>query len=207
MKTRFLVSLFFISGLLYIGAIATFPTPPADPHWQKISAQGQPLSPWQGPWACIFDRRQQLYWETKTDDESIHDGNWTYSWFQDAVGTENHGDCYFEDNRCDTDDLIRRTNQQQLCGQTKWRLPTQVELLALKQTQDRPGKIALATDYFIHIKHGDYWTSSHQQPLSGIFRHLKHGAVAVNMTHVTPLTLPYRNAAFVILVSEASNAP
>ncbi|OUL59347.1 DUF1566 domain-containing protein [Pseudoalteromonas ulvae] len=207
MKKRILISLFLIVGLLYLGALQTSPTPLTDPNWQKISSQGQPLGPWQGPWACIFDKRQQLFWETKTDDESIHDGNWTYSWFQNGIGKENHGDCYFEDKRCDTDDLIRRTNQQQLCGQTQWRLPTQAELLALKQTQDRPGQIAITTDYFIHMKHGDYWSSTHHQPLSGIFGHLKHGAVAVNMTDVSAVTLPYRNAAFVILVSEASSAP
>ncbi|MCF6435745.1 DUF1566 domain-containing protein [Pseudoalteromonas sp. MMG022] len=180
--------------------------PITHPRFTKITAQGQPLSPWQGPWACVLDHQNNLLWEIKTDDESIHDGYWTYSWYDQGLGKANFGDCYFESARCDTQDLIRHTNEQTLCGQKNWRLPTERELASLIQPPAHPGQPYIAYDYFTHIKKGDYWTNQANVKLQQQFAHLKQGAKAVNFHNGKVVTLPYRNAAFVILVSDITKA-
>nr|WP_194709983.1 DUF1566 domain-containing protein [Pseudoalteromonas sp. S16_S37] len=198
-----LISLLLATGLYclvhYSHAPSILPTPHA--RYTKIAATGAPLTPWQGPWACVFDSQLNVLWEVKTDNESIHDGYWTYSWFQQSKGQANFGDCYFESQRCDTQDLIEHTNIQGLCGQHNWRLPTEQELASLIQSPSRPGRPYIAHDYFSHIKKGDYWTSQSDANLSQQFKHLKLGAKAVNFHDGTVNALPYRNAAFVILVS------
>ncbi|WP_054015263.1 DUF1566 domain-containing protein [Pseudoalteromonas sp. R3] len=187
-------------------------TPVAQPHprFVKLDENGSPLSPWQGPWSCVLDTTQQLVWEVKTDSENIHDGYWTYSWYlsddlrisDQARGEANLGDCYFEANRCDTQDLINRTRQAALCGLTQWRLPSAQELSSLVQPPARPGHAHIAQDFFPHMKHGDYWSGDHSQPLSGHYRRFKQGALAVNFHTGKQYSLPYRNAAFVLLVAD-----
>lgn len=171
------------------------------PRFTKINRHGEIIKPWQGPWSCILDNQLKLLWEVKTDDESIHDGYWTYSWFNHQIGKENFGDCYFEAQRCDTEDLLKHTNQQELCGMHTWRLPTKNELKSLIQSPKRPGLPYIATDYFPHIKHGDYWTSNRSRKLPTHFKNFHEGAFSVNFHNGEVTTLPYRNAAFVILVS------
>ncbi|PKF60585.1 hypothetical protein CW745_13715 [Psychromonas sp. psych-6C06] len=178
------------------------PVQTQDLRFEKISHSGEKLTPWQGPWDCVFDKHHGLLWEVKKDDESIHDGYWTYSWFDGQRGVENMGDCYFQPSRCDVLDLITKTNQQKLCGVNQWRLPSHNELLTLLMTNDRPNENNLAVDYFPHMQRGDFWTSVHSMPLIKRYREINQGAVAVNFLHSDSLVLPYRNAAFVILVND-----
>ena len=174
-------------------------------RFQKLNKEGQPISVWQGPWACVVDKKTGLVWENKTDDESIHDGYWSYSWFNDGQGVENSGDCYFEKDRCDTADLIRRMNKEKTCGLTQWRLPTAEELLTLVNHHPKTGEAKIANDFFLHTKRGDYWTSNAEVPLSGVFQHLGKGAQAVDFIEGKIRNLPYRNAAFVRLVAQRSD--
>ena len=174
-----------------------------DFHLVKVNNQGQAIEPWQGPWACVADKNTGLLWEVKRDDESIHDGYWTYSWFDGQKGIPNRGDCYFEDERCDVDDLIRRANAIKTCGVDDWRLPTTQELSSIVSFAIRPGEPTINKDYFPHSKKGDYWSMDADRPLTGIFAHLKTGARAVNFSDGKAVVLPYRNAAFVRLVSNS----
>jgi hypothetical protein len=137
------------------------PDPPSPSRFVKIDANGQVMKPWHGPWACTFDQTTGLIWENKTDDESIHDGLWTYSWFDANLdqGEQNAGDCYFESSRCDTNDLIRRANNQGRCGIKNWRLPTDQELLSIVNPQPKTGMAMIYNDYFSYTKRGDYWTA------------------------------------------------
>ena len=203
MKHRILLTVVFVVAVVFL----------SKSHWQnrkpieherfvKLDANGAQIKSWQGPWSCVYDKDKGLLWEAKKDDESIHDGYWTYSWFENGLGQENKGDCYFEANRCDTQDLIRRTNQQELCGVKGWRLPKISELKSLVKTQDRPGRPLLATDFFSQIKNGDYWSKDSGVPLSGAYQNLVEGANAFNFHQAQTLNLPYRNAAFVMLVTE-----
>ncbi|WP_065204630.1 Lcl C-terminal domain-containing protein [Shewanella woodyi] len=201
---RFTLSLLLLTLLLR--ALTLLRTEPAssmdNERLIKLSAQGETLPPWQGPWACIHDTLTGLLWENKTNNESIHDGYWSYSWFNEGKGQANSGDCYFEAQRCDTQDLIRRTNEEKLCGTTGWRLPTKAELSSLLEQQDRPQAPQLRTDFFQQIKAGDYWSAQGAMPLEGHYQHLGQGASAINFYQGRFHNLPYRNAAFAILVTD-----
>ena len=159
------------------------------------------MSPWSGPWTCVYDTKTQLLWETKTDNESIHDGYWTYSWNDGARGVKNKGDCYFEKERCDTLDLIDRVKIEKTCGLDNWRLPSSKELLSLVSRETKPGEPLIAKDFFPQTKRGDYWTKDSQQRLTGTFKYLKEGALAVDFVNGNLTKLPYRNASFVRLVN------
>jgi len=206
MKAR-IVSSFSILAAITLYCSIEQAAEPSHEHsrYTKISADGEPLKPWQGPWACVLDHQSNLLWEVKTDNESIHDGYWTYSWFNNHTGEENLGDCYFEPARCDTQDLVRRTNRDELCGVKNWRLPTHTELQSLVEAPTRPSSTHIAHDYFIHIKHGDYWTSDSDDQLPAHFEQFQMGGKAVNFHTGQSMTLPYRNAAFTMLVSTAPN--
>lgn len=203
MKKRFTGLLFFLLGCWFVLWLNQPDSEkPLESRWQKIKHSGEPVSAWSGPWACVYDEARGLLWEVKTDSETIHDGYWSYSWFNGEVGEKNLGDCYFEKDRCDTLDLITRTNQERLCGVSGWRLPTAAELASIVDQDVRPGDPKVAKAYFPQIKRGDYWTADYARPLQGTFRYLKEGAVAINFIEGKRYVLPYRNAAFVMLVSD-----
>ena len=197
-----LIILCSISAAIAVYLMLNQPQTPvmATSHWLKLDAQGRELTAWQVPWHCVVDTRSGLTWQNLRDDESIHDGYWSYSWFDGETGVANRGDCYFEEDRCDTLDLIIRVNAAQLCGKQDWRLPSANELAQLLYPQT--GKAYIDESFFSSTQRGDYWTSDAQQPLTGIFSHLKEGALAVNFGDGSLQTLPYRNAAFVRLVSD-----
>lgn len=182
------------------------PSAPEASRFIKLDSQGAPLAPWQGPWSCVYDSQTQLVWENKTDDESIHDALWTYSWYRDGAGVSNGGDCYFEKDRCDTDDLLRRANREAICGISDWRLPTLKELSTLVKANPKTGMASIHNDYFLHTKRGDYWSQDHRVPLSGVYAHLGEGALALDFITGEPRVIPYRNAAFVRLVSSSQPA-
>ncbi len=203
MLRRLCVVLTLVIGLLGFALVNDRELPEArQSYFSKLDAKGKVLGNWQGPWSCVRDKRHNLIWEVKTDDESIHDGYWTYSWFDGAVGEANSGDCYFEAERCDTSDLIRRVNQARLCGRNQWRLPTEQELLTLVEQGPVAGNVMINRYFFPHTKRGDYWTASKAIPLRGVYQHLGDGAKAVNFSRGEPVVIPYRNAAFVRLVTE-----
>lgn len=206
MIKRTLILSVLLGGILLFAGLQSFqPKAPPDTRYIKINMQGEKLSSWSGPWSCVFDSKTGLLWEVKTDDESIHDGYWTYSWFDGSEGVSNQGDCYFEQTRCDTLDLIKRANQEKTCGIDTWRLPTSKELLSLVKRRTNPGAPKIAKDFFPQTKRGDYWTSDKQQKLSGAYQHLGKGALVINFIGGTVMKLPYRNAAFVRLVSDDSD--
>ncbi len=202
-KTRIAV---IISVLIAVVIISQQPKDiplPEHSRFQKWDKNGKPMHNWHGPWACVFDQQTGLLWENKTDDESIHDSYWSYSWYDEKnkKGKANFGDCYFEPNRCDTSDLIRRVNKQKTCGRDNWRLPTSEELRSIVFLQPKTGEATIANDFFSHTKRGDYWTADSDLPLTGVFAHLGHGARAVGFVEGKVRVIPYRNAAFVRLVS------
>ncbi|GAB2887367.1 DUF1566 domain-containing protein [Microbulbifer echini] len=206
MMTRFFL-LFFLPAILLGAAIIHTPQAPQPPqyHLFKVNSKGKAINAWDGPWACVCDSRSGLLWEVKTDNEDTHDGRWTYSRFLQNQGVPNNGDCYFEADRCDTEDLIHHTNREKLCGTNHWRLPTSTELRSLVTTEVKPGSPSIETGYFPKTQRGDYWSSDGNLPLKGVYRYLKVGGAAINFINGQTITIPYRNAAFTRLVTNRSS--
>ena len=151
-------------------------------HWVKLDTSGKPIDNWAGPWSCVLDKKTGLIWENKDDSEGIHDGFWSYSWFEDkgfqdkefggkTLGVENWGDCHFEKDRCDTQDLITRVKQEKTCGLSAWRLPTADELATLVIDYQQPGEPVIDLSFFPHTKRGDYWTADANKPLKGFYQY------------------------------------
>jgi len=203
-----LLLVFALPATLIAAAIVRAPQNPEPPqhYLVKINMQGESLGAWEGPWSCVCDKRSGLLWEVKTDNENIHDGRWTYSWFNGSEGVANNGDCYFESNRCDTQDLIRPTNRERLCGATSWRLPSLAEINTIISNDNKPGSPTIESEYFPKTMRGDYWTSEGNQQLMGIYQYLTVGGAAVNFIDGDRVTIPYRNAAFLRLVTSRSTA-
>ncbi|MGF1751118.1 DUF1566 domain-containing protein [Vibrio cionasavignyae] len=223
MKLRILSSLllfvFVVIGLFVFPHQR--PSEPASTRYSKISLNGLFVSPWQGPWSCIYDQKTKLLWEKKTDDEGVHHANWTYSWLINSnpfesdlkstqipkgtskiQGASNKGDCHLVGQQCDTQDLVDATNNEQLCGATRWRLPTYHELNSIRTSRHRIGTATIDTDFFPFILSGDYWSATKEPKLDAIYSRHGKGARSVNFFNNNDLRLPYQNAAFVILVSD-----
>lgn len=119
-------------------------------------------------WSCVRDNVTGLVWEVKTDDGGLHDGDNTYSWYQDEVSGGFTGDingtgatCTM--TNCNTQAYVTEVNTQGLCGFYDWRMPTHNELFSLMHF-GVPTRAAIDTDYFPNT--GDlattplwYWTS------------------------------------------------
>lgn len=203
MWRRLIILFVILTGVLIYAGFH----PPTDPkvsqsRFNKIDIQGNAVGIWSGPWQCVRDQQTGLLWEVKTDNETIHDGDWTYSWHIEGIGVTNNGDCFFESERCDTEDLIRHANEEKTCGVDRWRLPTTQELLTLVSTQARSGDAVIDKDFFPHTRRGDYWTANANEKLESIFAHLGAGARVVNFIEGETAVLPYRNAAYVRLVAD-----
>ena len=78
--------------------------------YTKLNSNGNPLPDSASSWAMVKDNVTGLTWEVKTDDDSIHDRDNTYTW-QDAQ-----------------DVFITELNFIGFGGFTDWRLPTRIEL-------------------------------------------------------------------------------
>lgn len=204
-RALLVLSLFiFVAILIRLNPPAK-PELPQQTRWVKIDNNGEPMAPWAGPWRCVLDPKTQLLWEVKSYIEDIHDHQCSFSWYQEGIGAAKKGDCFIEGEASDTRDLIHAANAQGLCGVNNWRLPTEAELASLIYKTPKPDEPKMARDFFPFAKNGPYWTSTHEQPLTGHFKHLKKGAVAINFATGERQVMPYKNTAFVRLVAKSVN--
>jgi hypothetical protein len=97
-------------------------------------------------WIMVRDNVTGLIWESKTDDESIHDKDNVYDdWYQ------------LQDN------FIIPINGQQYAGFSDWRLPTIKELSTIVNSNiPSPGPVIEAV-YFPNTQAGEYWSSTTDQ--------------------------------------------
>ena len=171
-------------------------------QWVKLNATGVPIANWSGPWSCILDKNTGLIWENKDNNEGIHDGNWTYSWSDgQGLGIEDKGTCSFNNFHCDTQDLIRRARLEKTCGLSQWRLPTAKELTTLFNHSPPVGEPIIDIDFFPYTKRGDYWAADSRQAIKGFYRFLGEGAITLDFRQGNKTVTPYRNAAYVRLVT------
>lgn len=128
-------------------------------------------------WGCVRDNVTGLIWEVKTEDDSLRDKDWEYTWYNSTGvndgGFEGYGDtgtltttdaseegtdtCY-DSARCDTEKFVADVNTSELCGYSDWRLPTREELsLIVDYSTVSP---AIDTVYFPNTQSSVYWSSS-----------------------------------------------
>jgi len=130
----------------------------------KISETGAALAATAANWNCVKDNVTGLVWEVKTDDNGLHDKDWTYSWYEPdnsknggSAGTQNGGSCGGA-SACDTDAFIKAVNAAGWCGYNDWRMPGNAELHSIVDySRYSP---AVDTTYFPNTVSDSYWSSS-----------------------------------------------
>ena len=80
----------------------------------KLDAQGKELQDSAQTWAMVRDNTTQLVWEVKTDDDSIHDKNNTYT-YKEAE-----------------EKLIGELNRTKFGTFSDWRMPSNDELYSIR---------------------------------------------------------------------------
>lgn len=204
MIRRILILAALIGGALALAWLNPPPSPekPTDARFIKVTADGQELGAWQGPWKCVLDNKTGLMWEVKSYAEDMHDYQCSFTWFDGRTGVADGGSCFTENGKSDTQDLVEYANEAWRCDTDGWRLPTEPELRTLLSETPLPGDVLIARDYFPYIQRGLYWTSTADVPLTGHFERLGKGAIAIDFKDGRSRKMPYRDAAFVRLVAE-----
>ncbi len=124
----------------------------------KLDKFGKPLADQSADyattqWACVKDNVTGLIWEVKTDDYTLHDKDWEYTWYEPdntkngggSAGTRNGGTCRGS-TECDTLSYVQTVNTMGWCGANTWRLPTADELTGIATFA--PGSYVFNADYF-----------------------------------------------------------
>ena len=106
-------------------------------------------------------------WEVKTDDNTLHDKDWTYSWYEPDMtkngglpGTVDGGNCGAT-SQCDTYGLVTVVNTKGWCGFNDWRVPTRQELISIVNYGQFGN--AIERKYFpdtFHPMPTTFWTST-----------------------------------------------
>jgi hypothetical protein len=133
----------------------------------KLDLSGAPLADQTqsfsvAPWACVRDNVTGLTWEVKTDDDSLRDKDWTFTWYTSTGIDDGHegfaagGRCLDPDT-CDTEKYVTAVNSALLCGRADWRLPAREELLSLADYGATP---AIAASHFPDVAVAPYWSST-----------------------------------------------
>ena len=161
------------------GNVITCPEPGEDYYGQDASYTINPMSftklaqngvelpdtatPADG-WIMTRDNVTGLIWEIKTDDETIHDKDNTYTWY-DSNPETNGGNAGTPGEGTDTEDFINALNAANFGGFSDWRLPTIKELdtiVDLSRTYP-----SVDTAYFPNTKASYYWSSTTSADYTG----------------------------------------
>ncbi len=97
------------------------------PSYTKLDAQGNDLPVSAKEWVMVRDNVTGLIWEVKTDDETIHDKDNEYTWYDSNPDT-NGGEAGKPGDGKNTEEFIKALNAEKFGGFSDWRLPTIKEL-------------------------------------------------------------------------------
>lgn len=130
----------------------------------KLNKAGKALPTNATSWNCVRDNVTGLMWESKTNDNGLHDKDWNYTWYEPDksknagfAGLQNGGRCGGT-SACDTHAYVRAVNTVGWCGAKYWRMPTVNELLGIT-SRDRVNP-AIDTTYFPDTDSAVFWSSS-----------------------------------------------
>jgi hypothetical protein len=88
----------------------------------KVDGSGKKLPDNALSYACVRDNTNGLLWETKTDDDTLRDKDWTYK--VGSGGADSSGGQCSGIATCDTATYVAKLNEISFCGKTDWRLPS-----------------------------------------------------------------------------------
>lgn len=122
-------------------------------------------------WACVKDNVTGLTWEVKSDDNSLHDRHWSFTWYEPSLANGGNaglavgsGLCDLAES-CNSSAYAARVNANNFCGHNDWRLPATEELVGIASLQTHD----LDADYFPDISSDlSYWAAETFAPASGL---------------------------------------
>jgi len=139
--------------------------------YTKLGQNGAVLSntaTYSDGWVMTKDNVTGLIWEMKTDDGTIHDKDWTFSWCDTNLTTNggNQGTCNYY---WDTETFIKALNNSNYGGFSDWRMPTIKELSSLINSSiSSPGPLIDAA-WFPNTEYWRlYWSSTSQAEFTNL---------------------------------------
>lgn len=136
-------------------------------QFTKLDMNGQPLADQSvdyatNPWRCVRDERTGLLWEVKADDTGAQSGSWTYYYDLEATYANRGIPPKTGGGVCDTDDcaassLLETVKNENVCGQSDWRIPSRRELLSILNLGVSPPLID--SNFFPNTAPVLYWSA------------------------------------------------
>ena len=125
----------------------------------KIGMSGEILAENADSWACVYDSKTQLLWESSIGISH----NLRYRWSEPSANDESPEGCPYyaeseksEQQHCTTSLRLKVANAMRMCGSTAWQLPSSAEF----ETITLPGQYnpSINTRYFPYTQSDYYWT-------------------------------------------------